>query len=224
MWFWGRESICNQAHIFPESCLKPREAFCWSRETIISMKDFSTFLQMRRYKNWGYKILYPTIWRPDLLVSPSPPAQSASFLHPELLSGGVEGQQLQQHKIKSLQRQTAGPHGKCLCVAYTEDWCSFHFILRFLFNLSTIIKNSVTMGKYHFSFSLSYSGKAGIKKTTTHKLSCVKKNLRNACSGEQNFVVIPKCLASGLFQAKNNQGPKDSRRNFALSPYCPKEV
>lgn len=80
------------------------------------------------------------------------------------------------------------------------------------------------MGKYHFSFSLSYSGKAGIEKKNPHKLSCVKKNLRNACLGEQNFVAIPKCLASGLFQAKNNQGPKDSRRNFALSPYCLKEV
>ena len=122
----------------------------------------------------------------------------------------------------------AGSHGKCLCVADTEDWCSFHFILRFLFNISTIIKNSVTRGKYCFSFSLSYFGKAGIKHTHTHTHTHtnypVLKKFDKCLFGEQNFVAIPKCLASGLFKAENNNGPKDSRRNFALSPYCLKEV
>ena len=45
------------------------------------MKDSSTFLAMRRYKNWAHKILswkHLTIWRPVLPVFPR--AQSTSFL------------------------------------------------------------------------------------------------------------------------------------------------
>ena len=45
------------------------------------MKDFSAFLDMRRYKNWAHKIgswKYLTIWRPVLPVFPR--AQRASFL------------------------------------------------------------------------------------------------------------------------------------------------
>ena len=33
--------------------------------------------------------------------------------HPELPSGHVEGQQLQQHRIQSLQKQMANALGKC---------------------------------------------------------------------------------------------------------------
>ena len=36
------------------------------------------------------------------------------ILHPELPSGQVEGQQLQQHRIQSPQRQMADALGKCL--------------------------------------------------------------------------------------------------------------
>ena len=42
-----------------------------------------------------------------------PGAQNASFLHPELPSGRVEGQQLQRHRVQSLQRQMANALGKC---------------------------------------------------------------------------------------------------------------
>ena len=63
---------------------------CWSRGTVISMKDFSNYLDMERYKNWECKIgswEYLTTWRPVLPVSP--PAQGASLMlsHPELLQG-----------------------------------------------------------------------------------------------------------------------------------------
>ena len=49
----------------------------------ITMKDFSAFLDMRRYKDWAYKMVswkYLTIWRPVLPVSSLPWAQSAPFL------------------------------------------------------------------------------------------------------------------------------------------------
>ena len=46
--------------------------------------------------------------------------QNASFLHPELPSGRVEGQQLQQHRVQSLQRQMANALGKCHFVVDTE--------------------------------------------------------------------------------------------------------
>ena len=48
---------------------------------VVTMKDFSAFLRIRRYKNGAHKISswkYLAIWRPVLPVSPW--AQSASFL------------------------------------------------------------------------------------------------------------------------------------------------
>ena len=41
----GKGEYMQSSRHFPESCLKPREAFCWSQETIVSMKDFSAFLR-----------------------------------------------------------------------------------------------------------------------------------------------------------------------------------
>ena len=73
---------------------------------VVTMKDFSAFLDMERYENWAHKIgcwKYLTIWRPALLVPPAPAPSSTECLipglHHELLSGGVKNQQLQQHRI-----------------------------------------------------------------------------------------------------------------------------
>ena len=78
-------------------------------ETVVTMKDFSAFLDMRRYRNWAHKISfwkYLTIWRPVLPVFHW--GQSTEYLisalHPELLLGSVENQQVQQHMIWFLKR------------------------------------------------------------------------------------------------------------------------
>ena len=70
-----------------------------------SHEDFSAFLDTRKCKNWAHKNLL-------LKISNYLKTCSASFsqsaggllaaLHPELLSGDIEGQQLQQRMIKSL--------------------------------------------------------------------------------------------------------------------------
>ena len=66
------------------------------------MKDFSVFLDMRRYKNWARKNQLPKISY-YLKVCPVSFSQSTecliSAVHPELLSGDVESQQLQQYII-----------------------------------------------------------------------------------------------------------------------------
>ena len=66
------------------------------------MKDFSVFLDVRRYKNWARKNQLPKISY-CLKVCPVSFSQSTecliSAVHPELLSGGVESQQVQQHII-----------------------------------------------------------------------------------------------------------------------------
>ena len=49
MGFWWRGSTCNQAHIF---CKR----FLPSLGAIITMKEFSALLDMRKYKNWAHKI------------------------------------------------------------------------------------------------------------------------------------------------------------------------
>ena len=59
MWFWWRGKALNQASIF-------LDVFCLSPETVIVMKDFSAFLDMRRFKNWAHKVSsreYLPIWR-----------------------------------------------------------------------------------------------------------------------------------------------------------------
>ena len=32
------------------------EGFCWSPGAVVTMKDFSAFLDMRQCKNWSHKI------------------------------------------------------------------------------------------------------------------------------------------------------------------------
>ena len=65
-------------------------SFCHLWETICTMKNFSTFLDMRRYKNWAHKIsswVYPTIWRPVLAVFLEQRVPHF-FSLPSLLQGG----------------------------------------------------------------------------------------------------------------------------------------
>ena len=61
--------------------------FCLSWGAVITMKDFSAFLDTKIYKNWTHKVgswKYLTIWRLVLPVSsptaPPPPPQAATFL------------------------------------------------------------------------------------------------------------------------------------------------
>ena len=66
---------CNQARLFFRRCLLVSWGLCSSRETAVTMKDFSAFLDLRRFKNWAHKISsweYLTTWRPALRV-PTPP-------------------------------------------------------------------------------------------------------------------------------------------------------
>ena len=93
---------CNQARLFFRRCPLASWGLCLSRETVVTMKDFSAFLDLRRFKNWAHKISsweYLTTWRPVMQVPPYPhpnPEQEAAFLlSTALLSGGVGGHQLQ---------------------------------------------------------------------------------------------------------------------------------
>ena len=88
-WFWERGSTHNQTHIFAEGLL--RVTISHKRQT----PPWRNLVRRRRCKNWAPKISswkYLTIWRPVLPVSLE---HLISVLHPELLSGGAEGQQLQ---------------------------------------------------------------------------------------------------------------------------------
>ena len=49
IWFYWRESWCNQALIFTE-------VFCYSWGVNISIKAFTIFLDMRRCKKWVHRI------------------------------------------------------------------------------------------------------------------------------------------------------------------------
>ena len=90
---FGKGGVHASKHVFCRKFLLVSRSFCQSQEIIITMKDFSAFLDMRRYKNWADKI-----WGPVLSVFPEDRVL-LSPLHPEPLQGGVEGQPLQQHMI-----------------------------------------------------------------------------------------------------------------------------
>ena len=66
----GEEYMQSSTYFFAEG-------FCGCQGPGVIMKNFSAFLDLRRYKNWAHKI-GPSVWRPV------PPvflrAQSASFL------------------------------------------------------------------------------------------------------------------------------------------------
>ena len=74
-WIWWKRSTQRALkHIFFT------EGYCWSPGTDISLKNFSVFLDMRKYKNWARKISSWTYlsWRPVLPVAPR--AQSSPLL------------------------------------------------------------------------------------------------------------------------------------------------
>ena len=84
MKFWWRENTCNQVCIFPEGFWQSGEAFCQSQGTVITVKDFSAFLNLGRYKNWAHEICswkYLTIWRPVLPVPTLTPLIPNRMLH-----------------------------------------------------------------------------------------------------------------------------------------------
>ena len=94
MWFWWKGRTCNQAHIFFFFCRR----FLPATRVVITRKDFSVFFfffNMRRDKNWAHKInlqKYLIVWRPASFSQSTECLISA--LHPELLSVGMENQQL----------------------------------------------------------------------------------------------------------------------------------
>ena len=91
---------------FTESQCQSCEGYCQSRGAAVTMKDFSSFLDTKRCKNWAHKIFSQQYLSEDLFCQFSQSTECLTpDLHPQLFSGGVEGQQLQW--LQSLQSQLA---------------------------------------------------------------------------------------------------------------------
>ena len=85
--FWWRGSTCNQAHIFQKVSISLVKPFLVTSNRV-TMKDFSTFLDVGRYKNWAHKSGYwehLIIWRVARPVFPLSTKCLISALHSELL-------------------------------------------------------------------------------------------------------------------------------------------
>lgn len=96
-----RENTGNQVHIFPEDFWWPCEA-CWSQGIGVTMKDFSALQIRGGTRIWAHKIdswKHLIIRRSVLPVFPPSTECLISSLNSELLSGGVENQLLQKHRI-----------------------------------------------------------------------------------------------------------------------------
>ena len=95
------------------------------RDELSPWRDLLLFYIWGDLRIWAHKISswkYLTI---QTCLTSFPGAQSGrhiSVLNPELPSGHDKGQQLQQHRIQSLQRQMSNALGKCQFVVETPNW------------------------------------------------------------------------------------------------------
>ena len=55
MWLWWRGSTCHQALIFPDVSISLMTLLLGTRR-VVTVKDFSAFLDMKRNKNWTHTI------------------------------------------------------------------------------------------------------------------------------------------------------------------------
>ena len=88
MWFWWRGGYIQSSAYFSKRFLLVLWSFCESQETVITMRDFSAFLDMKRYKNWVHKISSREYLSEDLSCQFSRSTECLiSALHSELLQG-----------------------------------------------------------------------------------------------------------------------------------------
>ena len=106
-WFWWRGSTCNQAHIFFA------EGFCWSWGATITMKDFSAFLGMRKWKNWVHKISSWKNLSEDLFRQVFPEHRGSYFCPPPWtpFKGCWKSAAVTVHDIILI--EVASPNSKC---------------------------------------------------------------------------------------------------------------
>ena len=81
------------------------------------MRGFSAFVNIKRCKDRDYETTKISNYLKT--CSTNFPGTECLTVHPELSSGHVEGQQLQQQRAQSLQRQMANALGKCQFVVCT---------------------------------------------------------------------------------------------------------
>ena len=85
---------------FAEGPCWSQEGHCWSRGADVPVKDFSAFLDVRRYKNWAHHISYKSLSE-DLFFQFS--QSTGGFLRDlHLSSTRCVDQQLQWLTIKSM--------------------------------------------------------------------------------------------------------------------------
>ena len=120
MWFWYAIK-----HTFILDFLLVLWSFCQSWETICTMKNFSTFLDMRRYKNWAHKIsswVYLTIWRPVLAVFLEQRVPHFFSLH-SLLQGVLKVSSCSSTWFNPFRGYMASTHANCqFVVAGYQIW------------------------------------------------------------------------------------------------------
>ena len=81
------------------------------------MKGSNAFINVKRCKDWDHETTKISNYLKT--CSTSFPGEECITLHPDLSSGHVESQQLQQQRAQSLQRQMANALGMCQFVFCT---------------------------------------------------------------------------------------------------------
>ena len=110
--------------------LLPYKRFSASHKELMPPWRCSAFLDMKRGKDWAHKISSWKYLSKDLSRQFSWSTKCLiPALHTELLSWRVEGQQLQQCRVQSPQRQMTTALGKCLSVV-DRDFLSILTLLQ----------------------------------------------------------------------------------------------
>ena len=86
-----------------------QKVFCSCQGADVNMRGFSAFINMKRCKDWDHKTTKISNYLKNCFSNF--PGAECLTRHPELSSGHVEGQQLQQQRAQSLQRQMANALG-----------------------------------------------------------------------------------------------------------------
>lgn len=111
--WWGKINICHfdERGVHAIKYLSYKRFFCWSQGADVTMKRFDAFLDVWGGKDRDYEISSWKYLSKDLFHQFSW-STKCLILNPELPLRRVQGQQLQQQRIQSPQKQMANALGK----------------------------------------------------------------------------------------------------------------
>ena len=188
------------------------------------MKDFSAFLQMRRYKNWVYIIgswKHLTIWRPDLPVSPPHQHSVPHFSTLNSFQGVLKVSSYRSTRLNPCGGRWQAPMASAYVwlilrtgAHFTSSW-DFCLILALL--LKTLSQWASIISVSHFPILW----KQGLKKKPIHYL--VLKKIEKCLLRGAKRCSHPKVSGIRIISSQKQSRPKRLKKKLCPFPLLPEE-